>query len=222
MRMQENSGAVAAFAALNEQLGRRPLHAERRDPLKLTSLPLRELLEKHDFDAHGVSHRGEQFVVPTMPHVVYTDPAKLPAKPLHFQNPMGGGATNNGASCTSASENGLSIEKLSHVLPYTLEGFLFACGGGCLARILLPMIMHGMERTSGFPDLTVWGNACGGAKSLRTSENSAHDDPAPLRTAVLFSEVKSDNDVLSDRQRTWLNYMISATIPCELCHVTRV
>ena len=38
-------------------------------------------------------------------------------------------------------------------------------------------------------------------------------------SVVKFSEVKSENDHLSEVQKAWLNYFSDAEIPCEVCYV---
>lgn len=53
------------------------------------------------------------------------------------------------------------------------------------------------QRGSGFPDLFLWN---------------------PERKEVMFAEVKSENDRLSDTQRLWIHILVNEGIRVELCH----
>lgn len=53
------------------------------------------------------------------------------------------------------------------------------------------------QRGGGIPDLFLW---------------------HPQNKEVMFVEVKSENDRLSDTQRLWIHVLTSARIKVELCH----
>ncbi|KAL7265800.1 hypothetical protein RUND412_011673, partial [Rhizina undulata] len=52
------------------------------------------------------------------------------------------------------------------------------------------------QRVSGIPDLFLWN---------------------PEKKECMFSEVKSENDRLSDTQRLWIHVLSSAGVKVELC-----
>jgi Fanconi-associated nuclease 1 len=69
-------------------------------------------------------------------------------------------------------------------------------GGPALAGICRVMAQEYSQRGSGIPDLLLW----------RTDEKR-----------VLFSEVKSKNDRLSETQRLWLHVLSGLGVQVELC-----
>lgn len=69
--------------------------------------------------------------------------------------------------------------------------------GEALATICKIMAQEYQQRGGGIPDLFLW-----------------HPD----RKEVMFSEVKSENDRLSDTQRLWIHALTGAGIKVELCH----
>ncbi len=75
-------------------------------------------------------------------------------------------------------------------------------GGEKLAVVCKVMAQEYQQRGGGIPDLFLWrvGNKDGGGGE------------------VMFSEVKSQNDRLSDTQRLWLHVLTGAGIRVELCH----
>ena len=69
--------------------------------------------------------------------------------------------------------------------------------GGALATICKVMAQEYQQRGGGIPDLFLW-----------------HQE----RGEVMFSEVKSENDRLSDTQRLWIHVLTGAGIRVELCN----
>lgn len=69
--------------------------------------------------------------------------------------------------------------------------------GTALATICKVMAQEYQQRGGGIPDLFLW---------------------HPERKEVMFSEVKSENDRLSDTQRLWIHVLIGAGIEVELCN----
>jgi Fanconi-associated nuclease 1 len=69
--------------------------------------------------------------------------------------------------------------------------------GAALATICKVMAQEYRVRGGGIPDLFLWD---------------------PLRKEVLFSEVKSENDKLSDTQRLWIHVLTSSGIKVHLCN----
>jgi Fanconi-associated nuclease 1 len=101
---------------------------------------------------------------------------------------------------------------------------LVACWDGpALGTVMLVMAQEYQSRGGGVPDLILW-------KTDEKEEEGGGDGkdpkgrptpPAPGRTGageVLFVEVKSANDRLSDTQRLWISVLLSAGVPVELCH----
>jgi Fanconi-associated nuclease 1 len=70
-------------------------------------------------------------------------------------------------------------------------------GGTALATICQVMAQEYRIRGGGIPDLFLWD---------------------PVKKEVLFSEVKSENDRLSDTQRLWIHVLTGAGIRVELCN----
>ncbi|KAL3424822.1 hypothetical protein PVAG01_04103 [Phlyctema vagabunda] len=69
--------------------------------------------------------------------------------------------------------------------------------GGALAVICKVMAQEYRVRGGGIPDLFLW---------------------SPEKKEVMFSEVKSENDRLSDTQRLWIHVLTGAGIRVELCN----
>jgi len=69
--------------------------------------------------------------------------------------------------------------------------------GAALATICKVMAQEYSQRGSGVPDLFCW---------------------HPEKKEVLFAEVKSENDRLSDTQRLWIDVLTGAGVRVELCH----
>ena len=69
--------------------------------------------------------------------------------------------------------------------------------GAALATICKVMAQEYQQRGGGIPDLFLW-----------------HSE----KCEVMFSEVKSENDRLSDTQRLWIHVLTGAGIKVELCN----
>ena len=69
--------------------------------------------------------------------------------------------------------------------------------GEALATICKVMAQEYQQRGGGIPDLFLW---------------------HPERKEIMFSEVKSENDRLSDTQRLWIHVLTGAGIKVELCN----
>lgn len=68
--------------------------------------------------------------------------------------------------------------------------------GEALATVCKVMAQEYQQRCGGIPDLFLW---------------------HPAQGEVMFAEVKSENDRLSDTQRLWIHVLIGAGIRVELC-----
>ncbi|KAJ6086001.1 hypothetical protein N7486_010282 [Penicillium sp. IBT 16267x] len=69
--------------------------------------------------------------------------------------------------------------------------------GEALATICKVMAQEYQQRGGGIPDLFLWN---------------------PETKTVMFAEVKSENDRLSDTQRLWIHILLSAGVQVELCN----
>ncbi|KFY16093.1 hypothetical protein V492_01568 [Pseudogymnoascus sp. VKM F-4246] len=69
--------------------------------------------------------------------------------------------------------------------------------GSALASICMVMAQDYRQRGGGVPDLFLWN---------------------PETSQVMFSEVKSENDRLSDTQRLWIHVLMGAGVRVELCN----
>ena len=86
---------------------------------------------------------------------------------------------------------------------YSLKDLLeiVACfSGEALATVCKVMAQEYQQRGGGIPDLFLWRKGQGEVKG-----------------EVMFSEVKSENDRLSDTQRLWIHVLTGAGIRVELC-----
>ncbi|KAK5941332.1 hypothetical protein PMZ80_006610 [Knufia obscura] len=93
---------------------------------------------------------------------------------------------------------------------YELDDFLeiVRCftddGLGKLGVVMRVLAQEYGARGGGVPDLFLW-------------KPPAEDEGGPGK--VMFVEVKSENDRLSDTQRLWISVLLNAGIEVELCHV---
>ena len=78
-----------------------------------------------------------------------------------------------------------------------LEEIVTCFRGEALAVVCKVMAQEYQQRGGGIPDLFLW---------------------QPERNVVMFSEVKSENDRLSDTQRLWIHVLSGAGIKVELCN----
>jgi Fanconi-associated nuclease 1 len=69
--------------------------------------------------------------------------------------------------------------------------------GAALATVCKVMAQEYQQRGGGIPDLFLWN---------------------PDKKEVMFSEVKSENDRLSDTQRLWIHVLMGAGVKVELCN----
>ena len=78
--------------------------------------------------------------------------------------------------------------------------------GGALATLCKVMVQEYQQRGGGMPDLFLW--------RINHSKEEGDDE---VKKEVMFSEVKSENDRLSDTQRLWIHVLTGAGIRVELC-----
>jgi len=117
--------------------------------------------------------------------------------------------------------------------------------GEALGTVMRVMAQEYQARGGGVPDLFLWrpagykaknevpneGGAGGiggdndgveeetGSDERGGADKGANDDNSePLEPEILFAEVKSENDRLSDTQRLWISVLLNAGIKVELCH----
>ncbi|GJN77744.1 hypothetical protein PLIIFM63780_001237 [Purpureocillium lilacinum] len=100
--------------------------------------------------------------------------------------------------------------------------------GSALAAICKVMAQEYKHRGGGVPDLLLWRPAAdsdidgAGDENVhrRTGETSSDDAaaPGPPRGEVMFAEVKSANDRLSDTQRLWIHVLTGAGVKVALCN----
>ncbi|CAK1363109.1 unnamed protein product [Cercospora beticola] len=73
-----------------------------------------------------------------------------------------------------------------------------------LSTVMKVMVQEYGQRGGGVPDLFLW--------------RLEREDGNEGKGEVMFSEVKSENDRLSDTQRMWIDVLSSAGVRVELCH----
>ena len=78
-----------------------------------------------------------------------------------------------------------------------LKDIVSCFNGHALAIVCKLMAQEYQQRGGGIPDLFLW---------------------HPERREVMFSEVKSESDRLSDTQRLWIHVLHGAGVKVELCH----
>ncbi|KAL2153881.1 hypothetical protein VTH82DRAFT_2557 [Thermothelomyces myriococcoides] len=89
---------------------------------------------------------------------------------------------------------------------------LVACfDGDALAAICMVMAQEYKARAGGVPDLILWRTGKDGPPVNGNSSNHPKGE-------VMFVEVKSTNDRLSDTQRLWINMLAGAGVRVVLCH----
>ena len=91
-----------------------------------------------------------------------------------------------------------------------------------LGTIMLVMAQEYQSRGGGVPDLVLW-KVCDDDSQNRSPSNVDEGEEGTngqgrRRGEVVFSEVKSKNDRLSDTQRLWISVLLSAGVKVELCH----
>ncbi|KAK4240340.1 VRR-NUC domain-containing protein [Achaetomium macrosporum] len=83
--------------------------------------------------------------------------------------------------------------------------------GSALATVCKVMAQEYKARGSGVPDLILWR-----ASSNESPADSKND--SQQKGEVMFAEVKSANDRLSDTQRLWINVLTGAGVRVSLCN----
>jgi Fanconi-associated nuclease 1 len=84
--------------------------------------------------------------------------------------------------------------------------------GEALAAVCKVMAQEYRARGSGVPDLVLWRTSR--EESPVNGSDDGHGDP----WEVMFAEVKSANDRLSDTQRLWINVLTGAGVRVALCN----
>ncbi|KAL2694245.1 hypothetical protein Neosp_000820 [[Neocosmospora] mangrovei] len=82
--------------------------------------------------------------------------------------------------------------------------------GSALAAVCKVMAQEYRQRGGGIPDLILW--------RTRDKTGNGGDGPAKSKGEVMFSEVKSANDRLSDTQRLWIHVLTGAGVKVALCN----
>ncbi|KAL6868553.1 VRR-NUC domain-containing protein [Trichoderma novae-zelandiae] len=84
--------------------------------------------------------------------------------------------------------------------------------GSALAALCKVMAQEYRQRGGGIPDLVLW-------RLAESDEAGAPDEePGKARGEVMFVEVKSANDRLSDTQRLWIHVLTGAGVKVALCN----
>lgn len=85
--------------------------------------------------------------------------------------------------------------------------------GSALASICKVMAQEYRQRGGGVPDLILW-------RSNEIDEGQGGTEAAPGKAQgeVMFVEVKSENDRLSDTQRVWMHVLTGAGVKVALCN----
>ena len=94
---------------------------------------------------------------------------------------------------------------------YAIEDLLeiVTCfGGEALATVCKVMAQEYQQRGGGIPDLFMW----------RITTDPEGEEQEGNKGEVMFAEVKSENDRLSDTQRLWIHVLTGAGITVELCN----
>ncbi|KAM0338960.1 hypothetical protein ACHAPQ_001950 [Fusarium lateritium] len=82
--------------------------------------------------------------------------------------------------------------------------------GSALAAVCKVMAQEYRQRGGGIPDLILW-------RTKETPEDQS-TEPGKAKGEVMFSEVKSANDRLSDTQRLWIHVLTGAGVKVALCN----
>ncbi|KAM0722325.1 hypothetical protein Q7P37_001766 [Cladosporium fusiforme] len=97
---------------------------------------------------------------------------------------------------------------------YELEDLQEICRAfppSALSTVMKVFAQEYGQRGGGVPDLFLW-------KTEEESKNGAGAVNDTSSGKVMFSEVKSENDRLSDTQRMWIDVLSGAGVTVELCH----
>ncbi|KAK3115168.1 hypothetical protein LTR53_005767 [Teratosphaeriaceae sp. CCFEE 6253] len=79
-----------------------------------------------------------------------------------------------------------------------------------LSTVMKVLAQEYGQRGGGVPDLFLW--------KARSTEEDEDGGAAQVEGEVMFAEVKSENDRLSDTQRMWIDVLSGAGVRVELCH----
>ena len=92
--------------------------------------------------------------------------------------------------------------------------------GEALGVVMLTMAQEYAARGGGVPDLFLWRMPVEEKGNGNENENgNPHSaTAAPAQGEVMFVEVKSENDRLSETQRLWISVLLGAGVKVELCH----
>ncbi|KAF4970287.1 hypothetical protein FZEAL_10072 [Fusarium zealandicum] len=85
--------------------------------------------------------------------------------------------------------------------------------GSALAAVCKVMAQEYRQRGGGIPDLVLWR-----AKDTTGESTEETEEPGKAKGEVMFSEVKSANDRLSDTQRLWIHVLTGAGVKVALCN----
>ncbi|KAL2444548.1 hypothetical protein ABEF95_017042 [Exophiala dermatitidis] len=88
--------------------------------------------------------------------------------------------------------------------------------GSALGTVMLVMAQDYGGRGGGVPDLVLWKKFASGSGS--GNGDGVGSGCGGRKGEILFVEVKSANDRLSDTQRLWISALLGAGVPVELCH----
>ena len=83
-----------------------------------------------------------------------------------------------------------------------------------LSTVMKVLVQEYGQRGGGVPDLFLWTPASAGVDTVEEMTETNHAGGGE----VMFAEVKSENDRLSDTQRMWIDVLTSAGVRVELCH----
>lgn len=86
--------------------------------------------------------------------------------------------------------------------------------GEALATVMLTMAQEYAARGGGVPDLFLWRPVV----EEKGSGGGGGEDGGVTKGEVMFVEVKSENDRLSETQRLWCDVLLGAGVRVELCH----
>ena len=115
-------------------------------------------------------------------------------------------------TCVVGIDWGFAIEDLLEIVS--------CLSGEALATVCKVMAQEYQQRGGGIPDLFLWRTDVeSGGKGEGQGQSESNDDNARRRKGeVMFAEVKSENDRLSDTQRLWIHVLTAAGIRVELCN----
>ena len=100
-----------------------------------------------------------------------------------------------------------------------LKSIVRCFGGGELATVMKVMCQEYAARGGGVPDLFLWREFDEVKGEGNDSMHALTDRASSGRKGeVMFAEVKSENDRLSDTQRLWIDVLSGAGVRVELCN----